>query len=407
MSLNIYKPNQLISLIDSLHQKKSNGILSLTTRVDTWRQQRFCILILRNGELVYAGNRVPTAYELCRNLGEILKPNLIKAGLSVAIEKASNSNSTVEILDMLIRIRAFTWQEVEALMNTKVLLILEKFIYHPGETKWEISDDFDLSYGKDRHGLNWAEIQQELKNRQQQWQKFMPQIPGMDAIPVVTNQQLSLINNKQVADHFSKSVDGNSTLVDIAEKMGKDPLKVAKSYVRWVNNGWVSFTDHSSTISNVSGVRTKISPDLKTIKAQEQENNPATVVPGQTENKQNLPIVLSVDDSPIVQISIKRALQDHYHVLLANKATQALEILHQGKVELMLLDLTMPDVDGLEFCKTIRDMPKFKDLPVVMVTARDGLVNKMKGRIAGTSKYITKPFKPEELRQVVSQYINS
>ena len=65
----------------------------------------------------------------------------------------------------------------------------------------------------------------------------------------------------------------------------------------------------------------------------------------------------------------------------------------------------MPDVDGLEFCKTIRAIPKFQDLPIVMVTARDGLVNKMRGRIAGTDKYITKPFEPEELRQVVSQYI--
>jgi twitching motility two-component system response regulator PilG len=41
-----------------------------------------------------------------------------------------------------------------------------------------------------------------------------------------------------------------------------------------------------------------------------------------------------------------------------------------------------------------------------MVTARDGLINKMKGHIAGTSKYLTKPFKPEELREVVRQYIN-
>ena len=92
--------------------------------------------------------------------------------------------------------------------------------------------------------------------------------------------------------------------------------------------------------------------------------------------------------------------------MLANNATQALTILHESKVELMLLDLTMPDVDGLEFCKTIRAMTKFQNLPIVMVTARDGLVNKMKGRIAGTSRYLTKPFKPEELRQVVQEYIN-
>lgn len=78
-------------------------------------------------------------------IGEALKPNLIRAALSVANEKITNSESFVELLESLIRIRAFTWQEVEALMNTKVLLILEKFIYHPGEAQWETNNSFDLS----------------------------------------------------------------------------------------------------------------------------------------------------------------------------------------------------------------------------------------------------------------------
>ncbi len=405
----IYKPNQLISILVSLFDQNSSGILSLKTQVDSWHHQRSCILILRNGALVYGGKQVPHAHELCRWLGEALKPDLIEAALSVALERVNHRNSAVEILDMLIRMRAFTWQEVEALMNTKVLLILEKFIYHPGETKWETNDDFDLSYGKDRHGLNWAAIQQELKDRQQKWQNLAPQIPSMDAIPVVTTQQLSLIDNQQVIDHFKKSVDGKRTLVDIAENMGKDPLKVAKSYVNWVDNGWVSFTNTSTAISAISEVRAKIAANLGAIRST--ENNAtsvsASVIPVQPEDDHDLPIVLSVDDSAIVQLSIKRALQDDYKVLLANKAAQALEILNQTQVELILLDLTMPDVDGLEFCKTIRAISKFQDLPIVMVTARDGLVNKMRGHIAGSSKYLTKPFKPDELREVVRQYINS
>jgi twitching motility two-component system response regulator PilG len=65
----------------------------------------------------------------------------------------------------------------------------------------------------------------------------------------------------------------------------------------------------------------------------------------------------------------------------------------------------MPDIDGLDFCKTIRKIPKFKDLPVIMVTARDGFVDKLKGQIAGTNKYITKPFQPEELLEIVNKYI--
>ncbi|NJO97844.1 MAG: response regulator [Pleurocapsa sp. CRU_1_2] len=396
MSAKKYNSNQLISILDSLFKKNSSGILSLTTQVDSWQQQRSCILILRNGALIYGGTKVSNAEELCFKIGEALKPNLIKAALSVAVERAKEPNSAVELLEMLIRMRAFTWQEVEALMNTKVLLIIEKFVPYSGEAQWSGNLDLDLSYGADRHGLNWSDIQQELKHRQQIWQNYAPQIPSMDAIPVVTPQQLRVIDNPQVADHFIKSVNGRASLVNIAEKMGKDPLKVATNYFNWANNGWVSFVESpleaqrviSASIANEHGGEISV-------------NSPEAIA----KLGQDLPIVLSVDDSAIIQTSIKRALQADYNVLLASKATEALEILQEVKVELMLLDLTMPDIDGLEFCKTVRAFPQFRDLPIVMVTARDGLVNKMKGHIAGTSKYLTKPFKPEELREVVRQYI--
>ena len=394
MSAKKYQAHQLISILESLFKKNSSGILSLRTQVDEWQQQRSSILVLRNGGLVYGGTQIPTARELCRRLGEALKPNIIKAGLSVAVERAQDPNSTVELLEMLIRMRAFTWQEVETLMNNKVLLVIEKFLTYPGEAQWSPELGIDLSYGKDRHSLNWIDIHLELKRRQKIWHSYQPHVPSMDAIPVVTSQQLQLIDNSQIKDHFRKSVDGKRTLIDIAEKMGKDPLKVAKNYVSWSHNGWVSFVMQPVEVS------TEVTPPV----SKPETVNPIDSATTATVDR-NLPTVLSVDDSAIIQVSIKRALQEDYNVLLAGKADEALDILREVQVELMLLDLTMPDVDGLEFCKTIRAIPEFKDLPIVMVTARDGLVNKMKGHIAGTSKYITKPFKADELREVVRQYI--
>ena len=402
MSAKKYNSHQLISILDSLFKKNSSGILSLKTQVDTWQQQRSCILVLRQGALVYGGTKVPQAVELCRRLGEALKPNLIKAALSVAVEKATEPNSAVELLDMLIKMRAFTWQEVETLMNTKVLLVLEKFIYYPGEAQWHGNLDLDLSYGQDRHCLNWADLERGLKHRRKVWQSYAPQIPSMDAIPVITAQQLSLIQNAQVKDHFRKSVDCRRSLINIAEKLGKDPLKVAKNYYNWVNNGWVSFVETPLEIE----VETASPPQTSTSTASSEALNTfASAMDTSKAKAKHMPTVLSVDDSAIIQTTIKRALQSDYNVLLAGKAAEALDILQEVQVELMLLDLTMPDVDGLEFCKKIRANPQFKDLPIVMVTARDGLVNKMKGHIAGTSKYLTKPFKPDELREVVRQYI--
>ena len=409
MSLQKYKSGQLGSVLNSLFNKNSSGILSLKTQVDSWQLQRCGILMLHDGALVYGGTQVPEAQELCRRLGKTLNPGSINAALSVAVQRAKDPQSVIELLETLVRVKVFTWQEVEASINTKVLLILEKFLSHPGEAQWE-PKKIDLSYGIDRHGLNWSDLQLELNQRQQQWTSYQPTIPSMDAIPVVTPRQLRLVSNPQIKKHFQKSVDGKNTLVDIAERLGKDPLKVAKNYFGWASNGWVSFTsilEASQATQTISEARAKISANLANVQARGSTTTaPSRTIPVQSEADSHLPIVLSVDDSAIIQTTIKRALEEQYHVLLADRATKALKILNEQPVGLLLLDLTMPDVDGLEFCRTVRQMPKFKDLPIVMVTARDGLVNKMKGHIAGTSRYLTKPFSPEELREVVHQYIN-
>ncbi|MEL6495242.1 MAG: response regulator [Cyanobacteria bacterium J06623_7] len=395
MSLKKYSSHQLISLLDSWCNQNSSGTLSIQTRVDTWEQQRCCILVWRQGALVYGGVQIPQARELCLWLGKKLKPDLIKTALAVAIERTTEPNSAVELLELLIKMRVFTWQEIETEIGTQIVLMLEKFISYPGESQWRASCDLDLCFGQDCHGLNWRQIELELKRRQKIWQSYRPQIPSLDAVPVVTRQQLRLIDNPQVKNHFQKSVDGRRSLREIADKLGKDPIKVAQNYLNWVNNQWVSFVEVPVEVPSTS---------LPVMAA----NQAVPVTAGsdsQVSSIQNLPTVLSVDDSAIVQIAIKRALQSDYNVLLATKAAEALEILQEVRVELLLLDLTMPDIDGLELCKTIRSITQFRDLPIVMLTARDGLVNKMKGQIAGSNRYLTKPFKAEELQAIARQYI--
>ena len=401
MSSKKYEPNELSSILDSLFAENASGVLCLKTQAKSWLNPRSCILILRNGALVYGDldlTKAPTNQEICHKLGQKLKPELINAALSVASQKINSPTSTRQLIELLCKMKVFTWQQVEAFVSEGVILTLERFIARAGIAQWQASNDCDLDYDADNHGLNWLGIEQQLKQRQQQWENYSDLIPDMDAIPVVTAEQFARVSNSQVKEHFRNSVDGKNTLIDIADKLGRDSLKVAKNYYEWSKNGWVEFVQAPAIVPSIASVPTE--PANSSLNASE------SAAPSiQSQDKENLPIVLSVDDSPIIQTAIKRALQEQYNVLLADKAAEALRILNQHSVQLLLLDLTMPDIDGLQFCKTIRQIPKFQDLPIVMVTARDGFVNKAKGHLAGTSKYLTKPFKPEELREVVSQYI--
>lgn len=103
---------------------------------------------------------------------------------------------------------------------------------------------------------------------------------------------------------------------------------------------------------------------------------------------------------------VKRALEDNYRVIVTDNAVDALTVIYHEPVSLLLLDVTMPGIDGLELCRTVRSLPQFQELPIVMLTARDGLFDKVQGRMAGATEYLTKPFDAEQLNQVVSQFIS-
>lgn len=126
-----------------------------------------------------------------------------------------------------------------------------------------------------------------------------------------------------------------------------------------------------------------------------------------SENNSSVATILAVDDSVVMQDLVKRALAQDYRVLVADNAVDALSMIYHEQVSILLLDVSMPGIDGLELCRTVRNIPQFQELPIVMLTARDGLFDKVQGRLAGATEYLTKPFDAAQLRQVVGNFIKS
>jgi len=123
-------------------------------------------------------------------------------------------------------------------------------------------------------------------------------------------------------------------------------------------------------------------------------------------NQSLQPTVLAVDDSTVMHGVVKQALADTYKVLVADNAVDALSIIYHNKVSVLLLDVSMPGIDGLELCRTIRSIPQFQALPIIMLTARDGAFDKVQGRLAGATEYLTKPFETEKLCQTIASVLN-
>jgi len=126
-----------------------------------------------------------------------------------------------------------------------------------------------------------------------------------------------------------------------------------------------------------------------------------------TDSKKALPTVLAIDDSVVIHQLIKRALEPDYTVLVSDNPIDALTMLYHNPVAVVLLDVSMPTISGLEFCRTIRNLPQFQHLPVVMVTSRDSSFDRVQGHLAGATEYLTKPFEAEQLRQVVHKFVTN
>lgn len=116
--------------------------------------------------------------------------------------------------------------------------------------------------------------------------------------------------------------------------------------------------------------------------------------------------ILVVDDSPTVRKLIAGKLEKSGHdVICANDGVEAMEHLETFVPDLILLDITMPRMDGYQACKSIRSKSSTKDVPIVMISGKDGFFDKVRGRMAGTTGYITKPFGPETLMKAVEMYL--
>jgi CheY-like chemotaxis protein len=117
--------------------------------------------------------------------------------------------------------------------------------------------------------------------------------------------------------------------------------------------------------------------------------------------------VLIVDDSPTVRkfVSVSLSMQG-FHVVAACDGMDALEKLPQMKFDLVITDLNMPNMDGFELIKALRDNPEYKDLPVVILTSLGDVANKEHGASLGVNSYVVKPFSLEKIQYEVSKYIS-
>jgi twitching motility two-component system response regulator PilG len=115
--------------------------------------------------------------------------------------------------------------------------------------------------------------------------------------------------------------------------------------------------------------------------------------------------VLVIDDSNTIRRSAEIFLkQGGCEVVLAEDGFDALAKVSDHKPDLIFCDILMPRLDGYQTCAIIKRNPKFASVPVIMLSSKDGLFDKARGRMVGSEDYLTKPFTKDQLLQAVLQH---
>ncbi len=115
--------------------------------------------------------------------------------------------------------------------------------------------------------------------------------------------------------------------------------------------------------------------------------------------------VMVIDDSKTIRRTAETLLQKAgCTVITATDGFDALAKIADSNPDIIFVDITMPRLDGYQTCKLIKNNPIYQSTPVVMLSSKDGLFDKARGRMAGSNDYLTKPFTAEGLLSIIRSY---
>ena len=117
--------------------------------------------------------------------------------------------------------------------------------------------------------------------------------------------------------------------------------------------------------------------------------------------------VMLVDDSATIRRTAEAILKkEGYEVFTAANGFEAMSAITDSRPDIIFIDIMMPRLDGYQTCTLIKNNSYFRNTPVVMLSSKDGLFDRARGRIAGSEQHINKPFSKHELLEAIAKYVD-
>ncbi|PHJ62024.1 chemotaxis protein CheY [Nostoc linckia z18] len=218
----------------------------------------------------------------------------------------------------------------------------------------------------------------------QEWKQLYPHIQSPEQLLVLSDKvhthsslPAATVNKLQ---HWA---DGKSSLRQLARYLNRDILTVAKAIYPYVQQSWLQLVYSAS-------------------------NQPEIHIENSDLNQKSRGRIVCIDDAIAIGETINSILQAQgYEAIVLTNPLEAISLVFQLQPDLILCDIAMSELEGYEVCAMLRHSTAFRLTPIVMLTGKDGFIDRVKASMVGATDYLTKPFTDNELLMVVGKYINN
>lgn len=368
---------------DTLKQPRYSGQLELTSTGD--RQWLFYLYL---GRIVYATGGIHPVRRWRRNLS-IYFPHIPShmGAIQAELDNISSQDLSIcweyQLLCLWVEQQKVTLEQAAKMIRATIVEVLFD-VTQAMQVSCKLSSEKSLSTR-----LVLIDAEQVIVEAQKLWQawqaaKIADRFPDMAPI-IAQPEQLQQKTSPQIYHTLSQLLDGHQTLRDLAVRMKRDVLTVTRSLLPYIQEGLVK-------LIQIGDLPVPNLPNLPRVVS--------------NSNNQAKQLIACVDDSPLVCQSMEKILtRAGYKFLGINDALRAIAILLSQKPDLIFLDLIMPNANGYEICGQLRKLSFFRHTPIIILTGNDGIIDRMRAKMVGSSDFLSKPVDAEVVVNVIRKHL--
>jgi twitching motility two-component system response regulator PilG len=377
----------LRSILQLVELGQRTGQLLVETSGRCW------FIFFMNGQILYAGD--PEA-----GLGR-LRGHLKRYGSTAGLisEPSPDTSNAPEYgqLWALIAQRALTPEQAREVLQSMVHeTLFEMLDVHQGHFIFELGAPLTPQLMT----LEITPLVALVAKQIQEWKSFYPHLQSPDQCPIVTNSEaLSQALPPNTVTTLLHYANGQTSLRQIAHSLNRDILTVARAIYPCIQRGWLQLAP--PVRPGGRSARPVAGPGrLEAWQSSGPTSSWPQAVP------LTLPKIVCIDDAATVRHSVAAMLEAQgFQVIGIEDPVQALSQVFQIRPQLILCDIAMPVLDGYEVCAMLRQSTAFRPIPIIMLTGKDGFIDRVRAQMVGATDYLAKPFGAEELVMLVEKYL--